>query len=80
MILKACSPLWQHWIMSTSSVSFSLSRSRWAEVDENLYLAARNLPGVYTVDVSGLDPVSLVGADKVIVTVDAVNKIQEWLG
>lgn len=51
-----------------------------AEVDENLYLAARNLPGVYTVDVSGLDPVSLVGADKVIVTVDAVNRIQEWLG
>ena len=51
-----------------------------AGVDENLYLASRNLPGVYTVDVAGIDPVSLVGAEKVIATVDAVKKIQEWLG
>jgi len=51
-----------------------------AELDENVYLAARNLPGVYTLDVSGIDPVSLVAADKVIMTVDAVKKIQEWLG
>jgi large subunit ribosomal protein L4 len=50
------------------------------EVEENLYLAARNLPNVYTLDVAGIDPVSLVGADKVIMTVDAVRKIQEWLG
>lgn len=51
-----------------------------AELDENVYLAARNLPGVYTIDVSGIDPVSLVAAAKVILTVDAVEKIQEWLG
>jgi large subunit ribosomal protein L4 len=50
------------------------------ELDENLYLSARNIPGVYTLDVSGMDPVSLVAADKVIMTVDAVEKIQEWLG
>jgi large subunit ribosomal protein L4 len=50
------------------------------ELDENLYLASRNVPGVYTVDVSGIDPVGLVAADKVIMTVDAVEKIQEWLG
>jgi large subunit ribosomal protein L4 len=31
-------------------------------------------------DVAGLDPVSLVAADKVIMTVDAVKKIEEWLG
>jgi ribosomal protein L4 len=30
--------------------------------------------------VAGIDPVSLVGADKVVMTVDAVEKIQEWLG
>jgi large subunit ribosomal protein L4 len=41
---------------------------------------ARNVPGVYVVDVSGIDPVSLVGADKVVITVDAIEKIQEWLG
>ena len=50
------------------------------EADENLFLAARNIPGVYAVDVSGIDPVSLVAAEKVVVTVDAVQKIQEWLG
>jgi large subunit ribosomal protein L4 len=51
-----------------------------AEVNENMYLASRNLPGVYALDVSGIDPVSLVGADKVVITVDAIEKIQEWLG
>ena len=50
------------------------------ELDENVFLASRNVPGVYTVDVSGIDPVGLVAADKVIMTVDAVEKIQEWLG
>jgi large subunit ribosomal protein L4 len=50
------------------------------EMNENVYLASRNIPGVYTVDVAGIDPVSLVGADKVVITVDAVEKIQEWLG
>ena len=46
---------------------------------ENLYLAARNLPYVEVRDVQGMDPVSLVGADYVVVTVDAVKKIEEWL-
>jgi large subunit ribosomal protein L4 len=50
------------------------------ELDENVYLSSRNVPGVYTLDVSAIDPVSLVAADKVIMTVDAVEKIQEWLG
>lgn len=50
------------------------------ELDENVYLASRNVPGVYTLDISSIDPVSLVAADKVIMTVDAVEKIQEWLG
>ena len=50
------------------------------ELNENVYLSSRNVPGVYTLDVSGIDPVSLVAADKVIMTVEAVEKIQEWLG
>ena len=50
------------------------------EVEENLYLPSRNLPHVNVVDVAGLDPVSLVSSDKVVITVDAVKKIQEWLG
>ncbi len=50
------------------------------EIDENVFLASRNLPGVYVLDVEGLDPVSLVGSEKVIMTVEAVEKVQEWLG
>ncbi len=49
------------------------------EVSENLYLAARNLPYVDVRDVEGLDPVALVGAEKVVVTADAIKRIEEWL-
>ncbi|NND45373.1 MAG: 50S ribosomal protein L4 [Xanthomonadales bacterium] len=51
-----------------------------SEVSENLYLASRNMPGVNVVDVAGIDPVSLVSAEQVVMTVDAVKQIQEWLG
>jgi large subunit ribosomal protein L4 len=50
------------------------------ESNENVFLASRNIPGVYMLDVSGIDPVSLVAAEKVLITVDAIEKIQEWLG
>ncbi len=49
------------------------------EVDQNLYLAARNLHQVDVRDVDGVDPVSLVAFDKVMVTVDAVKKFEEAL-
>ncbi|MCB1567744.1 MAG: 50S ribosomal protein L4 [Xanthomonadales bacterium] len=49
------------------------------DADESLYLAARNLPYVEVRDAQGLDPVVLVGADSVVVTVDALKKIEEWL-
>ncbi|GAA4870034.1 50S ribosomal protein L4 [Luteimonas vadosa] len=49
------------------------------EASEHLYLSARNLPYVEVRDVQGLDPVSLVGADSVLVTTDAMKKIEEWL-
>lgn len=51
-----------------------------SEVDGNLFLSTRNVPNVHVLDVAGLDPVSLVAADKVVMTVDAVKKIEEWLG
>ena len=49
------------------------------DASESLYLSARNLPYVEVRDVQGLDPVALVGADTVVVTSDAVKKIEEWL-
>ncbi|NCF18461.1 MAG: 50S ribosomal protein L4 [Haliea sp.] len=51
-----------------------------AEVGENLYLAARNLHKVDVRDVDGVDPVSLIGYEKVMVTVEAVKKFEEMLG
>ena len=49
------------------------------EIDLNLYLSARNLGNVALSDVSGLDPVSLVGADTVVITAGAMQRIGEWL-
>ena len=49
------------------------------EASEHLYLSARNLPYVQVRDVQGLDPAALVGADSVVITADAVKKIEEWL-
>ncbi|MEX0914884.1 MAG: 50S ribosomal protein L4 [Wenzhouxiangellaceae bacterium] len=50
-----------------------------ADLDGNLFLASRNLPHVFVVTVDQIDPVSLVGADKVIMTTGAITAIQEWL-
>ena len=46
---------------------------------DNLFLAARNLPGVLVVDAAAMDPVSLIGYDNVLMTVDSVKKVEEWL-
>ncbi|HWT15013.1 MAG TPA: 50S ribosomal protein L4 [Patescibacteria group bacterium] len=46
---------------------------------QNLFLAAQNLPYVGVVDVAGLNPVDLVYADNVVMTVDTVKKVEEWL-
>lgn len=50
------------------------------EISENLYLASRNLYKVGVSDVQGVDPVSLIGFDKVVVTVPALKKFEEILG
>ncbi|TNJ33492.1 50S ribosomal protein L4 [Arenimonas terrae] len=49
------------------------------EPSEALYLAARNVPYVQVLDAQTIDPVSLVGAETVIMTADSVKKIEEWL-
>lgn len=49
------------------------------DATESLYLAARNIPYVEVRDVQGLDPVTLVGAEHVVMTADAVKKVEEWL-
>jgi large subunit ribosomal protein L4 len=50
------------------------------EMTANLYLASRNLHKVNVCDVNAADPVSLVGSDKVVITVSALKKFEEILG
>lgn len=49
------------------------------DLNENLILAARNLPYVAVVTPTSVDPVSLVAADKVIATASALKQIEERL-
>jgi len=49
-------------------------------VDENLYLAARNLPHVEVIDTTAVDPVSLIGFEKVLMSVPAAKKLEVELG
>ncbi len=49
------------------------------EPDANLFLAARNLPYVDVEDTSIVDPVSLIGFDKVLITVAALRQFEEKL-
>lgn len=48
-------------------------------IDENLILAARNIPYVEVAEANNLSPVLLVSADTVIMTPDALKKIEEHL-
>jgi large subunit ribosomal protein L4 len=47
------------------------------EVDDNLYLASRNLPGVLVLEPRYADPLSLVHYSKVLMTKAAVEKLKE---
>ena len=53
--------------------------SATGELDENLFLAARNLHKVDVRDATGIDPVSLIAFDKVVMTADAVKQVEEML-
>ena len=47
------------------------------DVDEKLYLASRNVPHVGVTEASSVDPVSLIAFDKILVTVQALKKLEE---
>jgi large subunit ribosomal protein L4 len=49
------------------------------DIDDNLYLSSRNLPNVLVLEAHQADPVSLVRFPKVLVTLDAMRKIEEML-
>ncbi|WWP01574.1 MAG: 50S ribosomal protein L4 [Candidatus Dasytiphilus stammeri] len=47
--------------------------------DANLTLAARNLYGIDVRDITAIDPISLIAFDKVIMTTEALQKLEEVL-
>ncbi|MDC0947903.1 50S ribosomal protein L4 [Gammaproteobacteria bacterium] len=47
--------------------------------DMNVWLSARNIPRVWLSDVASVDPVSLVGSDKVLISANALKSIEERL-
>ena len=47
------------------------------EIDEKLYLAARNVPHVGVAEATSIDPVSLIAFEKVLVTVPALKQLEE---
>jgi large subunit ribosomal protein L4 len=47
--------------------------------DENLYLASRNLYEVDVCDANEIDPVSLIGYEKILVTSGALKQLEERL-
>jgi len=51
-----------------------------ADLDENVALSARNIPGVTVVTASGISVLDLLGHDKVVFTKAAVEKVEEVLG
>ena len=70
----------------TKSVKDKLSKLGLKEVliitealTENLYLGARNIPKVDVMDTNEIDPYSLIGFEKVLITQAAVEKVEEWL-
>ncbi|MDH5370478.1 MAG: 50S ribosomal protein L4 [Gammaproteobacteria bacterium] len=50
-----------------------------ADMSDNLFLSTRNLHHVGVCDANNIDPVSLIRFEKVIMTADAVKKIEETL-
>lgn len=50
-----------------------------AQADEKIQLAARNLYRVEVCDSAQIDPVSLIRFDKVLVTLPALRRLEEWL-
>ncbi len=78
--LDLAQPKTQDLVEKLASLEFTTGLIVSNDSNDNLFLASRNLPGVHVLDVSSMDPASLVGAEKVIMTVDAVAKVQEWLG
>lgn len=48
--------------------------------DERVKMASRNIPGLMAVTPETMNLIDLLSRDRVVMTVDAVNAVNEWLG
>lgn len=48
--------------------------------DKGVTMASRNIPGLMTVTPDTMNLIDLLSRDRVVMTVDAVNAVSEWLG
>lgn len=48
-------------------------------MSENLYYASRNIPKIWAIDFTSINPYDLYTAKKLVVTADVMKKIEEWL-
>jgi large subunit ribosomal protein L4 len=76
---KVAEPRTKAFLAEANKVGLTRGLVVSAEVDENLHVGSRNVPGITALDVEALNPVVLVGAERVVITVDALKKIEERL-
>lgn len=62
-----------------NAMSFDSGVIITTDADDALYLSARNLHKIDVLDAQEINPVSLVGSEKVLMTVAALEKIEEML-
>ena len=74
--LKLDAPKTKELVSTLSSLNLDNVLIVVKELDDNLALASRNLFKVDVFTVAELNPVSLVGNDKILMTVDAVKDIE----
>lgn len=48
-------------------------------LNENFYYASCNIINVWAIDFASINPYDLLVAPKIVITVDVMNKIEEWL-
>ena len=74
-------PKTKEFVEITKSLSLNLKKLLviTAEFDESLYLSSRNIPDVSAVSVDAVDPLLLIKSETVVITKDALKKIEERL-
>jgi len=77
--LQLDSPKTRNLVDRLSEINCSSALIVTEQVDENLYLATRNIPNVNVIAPSMLNPADAVDCKKLLITVEAVKNIEKWL-